>query len=170
MRTQKENTLRKESNFKASKGTKNKEHKSSESSTDKLNEEEENFIRKINKGFHKYKGKLLFKCFNHGRIGHFVAKCTYPKEEDSTDEKYYKRKQDKKKYKKSKVGNKKKYYKKKKILYSKEDSSSSDESDDDETKVRFMGIEIQNDVIEDENQNSKDQENYETDGEVDLEG
>jgi hypothetical protein len=41
--------------------------------------EEANFIKKLHKGFGKYKGSLPFKCFNCGRIRHFANKCPYPK-------------------------------------------------------------------------------------------
>ena len=74
--------------FKASKGTRKKEHKSSESSTDELDEEEK-IIIKIKKGFRKYKGKLPFKWFDCGKIGHFASKFPYPKGEDSDDENDY---------------------------------------------------------------------------------
>ena len=37
--------------------------------------EEANFIKKLQKEYGKYKGKLPFKCFNYGRIEHFANKC-----------------------------------------------------------------------------------------------
>ena len=38
-------------------------------------------------GSGKYKGKLPFKCFNCGKIGHFAAKCPHiRKEQSSADE------------------------------------------------------------------------------------
>jgi hypothetical protein len=36
-------------------------------------QEEANFIRKLHKGSGKYKGKLLFKCFKCGKVGHFAS-------------------------------------------------------------------------------------------------
>jgi hypothetical protein len=37
----------------------------------------------------KYKGKFPFKCFNCGKVGHFVAKCPYAKNESSDNEEDY---------------------------------------------------------------------------------
>jgi hypothetical protein len=48
--------------------------------------EEANFIRKLQKGSGKYKGKLPFKFFNCGKIGHFASKCPYPKEDPKDQE------------------------------------------------------------------------------------
>ena len=46
---------------------------------DNLDDEESLFIKKLERGSDKYKGKLPFKIFNCGRIGHFAPKCPYPK-------------------------------------------------------------------------------------------
>jgi hypothetical protein len=107
--------------------------------------EEANFIRKLQKGSGKYKGKLPFKCFNCGKVSHFSSKCPYPKEDPEDEEnktKQYK--------KKEKPNYKKRFYKGKNNFYSKEENNSSskssdnDESDDDE--VLFSGIEESNEI------------------------
>ena len=127
-----------ETTFKVSKGTKNHEHVSNERILEKSDEEETNFIKKLKKGYGKYKEKLPFKCFIYGIIGHFSSKCPYPKEKDNDDEEAYNQKE----HKNGKAQYKKKLYKKKKNVYSKEYSSSSDMSEDNDRKVLFMGIEI----------------------------
>lgn len=75
---------------------------------DEFDEVEENFVRILNKGIGKYKGKLPFKCLNYGRIGYFASKCSYKESRDS-----------------------KKRDKVKKGLYSKECSGSSEDDDND---------------------------------------
>jgi len=40
--------------------------------SDELDEEEVNFIMKLKRGTKKHKGKLPFKCFSCGRIGHYA--------------------------------------------------------------------------------------------------
>jgi hypothetical protein len=128
---------------------KNKEHKSSDCSSCESNKEEENFMRKLKKGSGKYKGKFPFKCFNCGKVGHFVAKCPYEKNESSDNEEDYnvKRKhhQHKNSHKQDKHEKKKNSYKNKKSLYSKGVSDSSEESseisfDSDREETLFMEI------------------------------
>ena len=70
MRTRLKESSRKEAAFKAS----------SKKQSENLDDEDALFIKKIEKGTGKYKGKLPLKCFNCGRIGHFSSKCTYPKQ------------------------------------------------------------------------------------------
>jgi hypothetical protein len=48
--------------------------------------EEANFITKLQKGVGKYKGKLPFKFFNCGKVGHFASKCTHTKEDPKDEE------------------------------------------------------------------------------------
>jgi hypothetical protein len=49
-----------------------KEDKNEDSEPDEI---EAKFVKRLKKGSGKYKGKLAFKCFNYGRIGHFSNKC-----------------------------------------------------------------------------------------------
>ena len=76
MRTEHEKPSRKEAAFKVSKKTKknNQTPKSCSScSEDSYDEDESNFVRKLKRGTDKFKGKLPFKCFNCGKIGHFSS-------------------------------------------------------------------------------------------------
>jgi hypothetical protein len=75
-----------ETTFKASKTKINQEKKHQSSHHEESDVEEANFIRKLQKGSGKYKGKLLYKCFNCGKVGHFSSKCPYPKENPILEE------------------------------------------------------------------------------------
>jgi hypothetical protein len=49
------------------------------------NEIEEKFVRRLKKGSGKYQGKLPFKCFNYGKIGHFASKCPHKKPHQNSE-------------------------------------------------------------------------------------
>jgi hypothetical protein len=116
----------------------------------------ENFVRKLKKGTCKYKGNLLLKFFNCGKIGHFENKCPCARKSDSDEEKDPKKEN---KYQKGNWKNKRKFFKKN--LYSRNDSSSSgedDETDSDLKKVLFMARENQ----------TRNYDSYKEEGEIHL--
>ena len=79
MRTRKNGSSKKEATFKFV----------SKIQYEDLDDEESLFIKKLDRGTSKYKGKLPLKFFNCGRIGHFSRKRPYPKQEDIDDEEPY---------------------------------------------------------------------------------
>jgi hypothetical protein len=72
MRITKGKSTTREESFKAEKNT--------ESNIDEI---EAKFLRSLTKGSGKYKGKVPFKCFNCGKIGHFASKFPH-KRKDQT--------------------------------------------------------------------------------------
>jgi hypothetical protein len=116
--------------FKASvKSSTSQNHDSSEHFSD---EEEANFVRKLKRGFGKYKGMLPLKSFHCGKVGHFESKC--PFKENNTNEKERKGKD------KPRESKKKKSFKRNNF-YTKEGRSSSSDT---------KGKEYEPDTIQDE--------------------
>ena len=88
MRIVKDKLTSREASFKA--------NKNEDSEPDEI---EAKFVRRLKKGSGKYQGKLPFKCFNYGRIGHFASKYQHNKK----DQKY----EGEEKYKFKRFGKKK---------------------------------------------------------------
>jgi hypothetical protein len=57
--------------------------KNEDSESDEI---EEKIVKRLRKGSRKYKGKLPFKCFNCGRIGHFENKCPHKRKDQRCDD------------------------------------------------------------------------------------
>jgi hypothetical protein len=76
---------------------------------------EAKFVRRLKKGSEKYQGKLPFKFFNCGKIGHFASKCPHKKKNQNA--------KGEEKYKSKRFG-------KKKILCVNNDDSSGDTDSD----------------------------------------
>ena len=65
-----------EATFKESpKGKEKEEHNESRQISEE--EDEVNFVKKLQQCSRRLRGKLPFKCFSYGRVGHYVAKCPH---------------------------------------------------------------------------------------------
>ena len=92
------------------------------------------FTKGLQRGTDKYKGKLPFKCFNCGKIGHFASKCPY-KDSDKENDGSTKTSE-----KQNRRPNQGKFIKKKNNLYSKEETESSSDEDNDDEEFIFIGV------------------------------
>jgi hypothetical protein len=75
MRIVKDKPTSREASFKAD--------KNEDSEPDEI---EAKFVKRLKKGSGKYKGKLPFKCFNYGKIGHFANKCPHKRKDQTCDD------------------------------------------------------------------------------------
>jgi hypothetical protein len=118
-----------------------------------FDEIEEKIVRILKKGSGKYQGKLPFKCFNCGKIGHFASKCPHQKKGQNFD--------DEKKYKYQK-------YNKKKSLVANNDNFSEDTDSDssDENKPNDFVLMAK----EDHDNEGTGSDDNEEEAVVDLEG
>ncbi|KAJ8648985.1 hypothetical protein MRB53_002008 [Persea americana] len=117
----------------------------------------------VKKGQGKYKGKLPFKCFNYGYVGHFAVKCPH-KDKEEDDDNIPRKKSFKKDYR-SKKG------KSKSLVLKKMANSSDDDSDDsgnDATMALFMVM--LDEQVEDHKSEKGKSSSDDEDAEINLEG
>ena len=94
-------------------------------------EDEVNFVKKLQWGFKRFRGKLPFKCFACGRVSHYAAKCPHK-------DKYDKGKEYAKWNRKQSVS--------KKSYYTHEDSDGLSNSDEDENSNDYRLLMAYDDV------------------------
>jgi hypothetical protein len=142
MRINKDKSSTREASFKADKNT-----------DSELDDIEAKFVRRLKKGSGKYQGKLPFKCFNCGKIGHFASKCPHQKKDQNSD--------DEKKYKYKK-------YNKKKSLVANNDNSSEDTDSDSSCEDKANDFMLM--AKEDYDNKSTGSDDNDEEAVVDLEG
>jgi hypothetical protein len=142
MRINKDKSSTRETSFKADKNT-----------NSELDDIEAKFVRRLKKGSGKYQGKLSFKFFNCGKIGHFASKCPHQKKDQNSD--------DENKYKHKK-------YNKKKSLVANNDNSSEDTDSDSSCEDKANDFMLM--AKEDHNNKITGSDDDEEEVVVDLEG
>ncbi len=147
MRISKDQNSTREASFKVKKNT-----------DSEMDEIEEKFVRRLKTGSGKYKGKLPFKCFNYGKVGHLTSKCPHKKKEkNSADEE----RSTNKRY------NKENNYKKKGLCANDVDST---ETTDSESSHENKENEFMLMAIEDLEMNFTESDMNDEDAIVDMEG
>jgi hypothetical protein len=120
---------------------------------------EAKFVRRLKKGLGKYKGKLPFKCFNYGKIGHFANKCPQKRKDQIYD--------DEEKHKHKKLF-KENNFKKKSLCVNNDDDPSDDEDSDSSIKDKLNDFMLMDKVDYDNKRIGRDANEEEV--VVDMEG